>query len=133
MDRGDWWATYSPWGYRVGHDSATNILRLNSLELLHHVCYNASHGWFHQNKDRANIHNIKVNDKPASADLVAVQEFHNHPVPDSPYPSSTPRLQTCHGPGCGVGAGSTRAPKAESWLADPRGSLGWRLQAGTHV
>ena len=41
--------------------------------------FNASHGWFHQNKDRANIHNIKVNDKPASADLVAVQEFHNHP------------------------------------------------------
>ena len=37
--------------------------------------FNASHGWFHQNKDRANIHNIKVNDKPASADLVAVQEF----------------------------------------------------------
>ena len=20
MDRGAWWATYSPWGFRVGHD-----------------------------------------------------------------------------------------------------------------
>ena len=40
---------------------------------------NASHGWFHQNKDRANIHNMKVNDKAASADLVAVQVFHEPP------------------------------------------------------
>lgn len=32
-----------------------------------------------------------------------------------------------------VGVGGTRAPKAESWLADPGGSLGWRLQAGAHV
>lgn len=43
------------------------------------ISFNASHGWFHQNKDRANIHNIKVNDKAASADLVAVQEFHEPP------------------------------------------------------
>ena len=24
MARGAWWVTYSPWGYRVGHDYVTN-------------------------------------------------------------------------------------------------------------
>lgn len=32
---------------------------------------NASHGWFHQFKARANLHNVKVSDEAVSADTVA--------------------------------------------------------------
>ncbi|XP_044275311.1 tigger transposable element-derived protein 1-like [Varanus komodoensis] len=37
--------------------------------------FHASHGWFHRFKARANLHNIKVSGKAASADTVAAQEF----------------------------------------------------------
>ena len=37
--------------------------------------FNASHGWFHPFKARANFHNVKVSGEAASADRVAVQEL----------------------------------------------------------
>ena len=37
--------------------------------------FNASHGWFHGFKARANLHNVKVSGEAASADMVAAQEF----------------------------------------------------------
>ena len=37
--------------------------------------FNASHGWLHQFKARANLHNVKVSGRAASADMVADQEF----------------------------------------------------------
>ena len=37
--------------------------------------FNASHGWFHWFKARANLHNVKVSGEAASADMVAAQEF----------------------------------------------------------
>ena len=37
--------------------------------------FNASLGWFHQFKARANLHNVKVSVKAASADTVAAWEF----------------------------------------------------------
>ena len=38
--------------------------------------FNASHGWFHQFKARANnLHNVKVSGEAASADTVAAREF----------------------------------------------------------
>lgn len=38
------------------------------------ISFNASHGWFHRFKARASLHNVKVNGKAASADLVAARE-----------------------------------------------------------
>ena len=37
--------------------------------------FNASHGWFHWFKARANLHSIKVNGEAVSADTVAAREF----------------------------------------------------------
>ncbi|XP_069396460.1 tigger transposable element-derived protein 1-like [Delphinus delphis] len=37
--------------------------------------FNASHGWFHQFKARANNHNVKVSVKAVSADMVTAREF----------------------------------------------------------
>ena len=37
--------------------------------------FNVSHGWFHQFKARANLHNVKVSGEAASADMVAAREF----------------------------------------------------------
>ncbi|XP_069396411.1 tigger transposable element-derived protein 1-like [Delphinus delphis] len=37
--------------------------------------FNASHGWFHRFKARANLHNVKVSGEPASTDTVAAREF----------------------------------------------------------
>ena len=37
--------------------------------------FNASHGWFHQFKARAKLHNVKVSGEAAGADRVAVQEL----------------------------------------------------------
>ena len=37
--------------------------------------FNALHGWFHQFKARANIHNAKVSGEAATADTVAAWEF----------------------------------------------------------
>ncbi|XP_069900768.1 tigger transposable element-derived protein 1-like [Globicephala melas] len=37
--------------------------------------FNASHGWFHWFKARANLHNVKVSGEAVSADTVAAQEF----------------------------------------------------------
>ena len=37
--------------------------------------FNVSHGWFHQFKARANLHNVKVSGEPASTDTVAAREF----------------------------------------------------------
>ncbi|XP_065756244.1 tigger transposable element-derived protein 1-like [Phocoena phocoena] len=37
--------------------------------------FNASHGWFHWFKARANLHNVKVSGEAVSADMVAAQEF----------------------------------------------------------
>ena len=37
--------------------------------------FNASHGWFHGFKARANIHNIKVTGEAESADMVTAREF----------------------------------------------------------
>ena len=37
--------------------------------------FNASHGWFHRFKARANLHNVKVSGEAASADTVAAREF----------------------------------------------------------
>ena len=37
--------------------------------------FNASHGWFHRFKARANLHDVKVSGEAASADTVAAQEF----------------------------------------------------------
>ena len=36
---------------------------------------NASHGWFHRFKARANLHNIKVSGEAVSADTIAAREF----------------------------------------------------------
>ena len=36
--------------------------------------FNVSLGWFHRFKARANLHNVKVNGKAVSADLVAARE-----------------------------------------------------------
>ena len=37
--------------------------------------FNASHGWFHRSKARANLHNVKVSGEAASVDMVAAQEL----------------------------------------------------------
>ena len=37
--------------------------------------FNASHGWFHRLKARANLHNVKVSGEGASTDVVAAWEF----------------------------------------------------------
>ena len=37
--------------------------------------FNASHGWFHWFKARANRHNVKISGKAAIADTVAAWEF----------------------------------------------------------
>ena len=37
--------------------------------------FNASHGWFHRFKARANLHNVKVSGEAVSADTVAAREF----------------------------------------------------------
>ena len=37
--------------------------------------FNASHGWFHQFKARANLHNVKVSGEAVSTDTVAAWEY----------------------------------------------------------
>ena len=37
--------------------------------------FNASHGWFHWFKARANLHNVKVSGEAVTADMVAAWEF----------------------------------------------------------
>ena len=37
--------------------------------------FNASHGWFHRFKARANLHNVKVSGEAASTDTVPAREF----------------------------------------------------------
>lgn len=37
--------------------------------------FNASHGWFHRSKTKANLHNVKVSHVAASEDTIAAWEF----------------------------------------------------------
>ena len=50
-------------------------LKKKHIEESEGASFNASHGWFHRFKARANIHNIKVSGEAALVDTVAAQEF----------------------------------------------------------
>ena len=55
--------------------SLYNDLKKKHSEESEGASFNASHGWFHRFKARANLHNVKVSDEAASADMVAAWEF----------------------------------------------------------